>query len=104
MSRKCKVLDSDLRRLEEKSKNIRKEKQKVYMCNYMVKNRNDDTKKRSQTERKFRSRENPKNKNYKGETEKNWGWTANSRQKRKESHPEAYKNRIMPARNSDKTF
>ena len=124
-SQKCKVSDSDLRKLEERSRNIRKEKLKINKRNYNVKHRNDDNKKKShnewnfkrreklkkddpeklrkdEKERKVKSRGALKNENYKRETEKDRNLQSNSRQKRKECDPEAYKERTKKDNDSKK--
>ena len=80
-SKKCKVKDADIRRLEERSKMIRKEK---------VKHWKSDSRKRLRDE------------DYQRETKKIRDSTAKSRQKCKEADPEAYKAQIKKDNESKK--
>ena len=125
--KKCKVLDSDLRRLEERSKIIEKEIKRNWARKNREKLKREDHEKLkgNQNDWKLKSRENQKNgdhkilkenqndwkldsrkrlrdEDYTRETKKIRDSTAKSREKLKEADPEGYKKRIKMDNESKK--
>ena len=103
-NKKCKISDAELRKLEERSKQIKRERKKSWLMKSRGKLQSDDPDKlkKMENERKCKSREKLKTKDYKGETAKDAKWQAISRQKRKEADPEAYKERTKKENASKK--
>ena len=103
-SKRCKVSDEDIRRIEERSRNIRREKHKVHQRKFFAQWKKRDYKdlKENEKDRKLKSRTKLRDENYVRETEKIRESTAKSRQKLKENDPEGYKKRMKEDNESKK--